>query len=340
MLEIPGPGALVLFTLLLLAWVPRFIHGQDIITGDPGQPGPQGLPGPPGFRGDFGIPGSRGPKGVKGEKGEHGSDALPGGPGPKGERGPPGVTGPTGIQGPQGQPGEKGWRGDQGPPGPKGREGHKGYRGDPGPRGPMGPPGIPGNSTIGPKGAKGDMGFPGQDGWPGEQGPQGILGNPGPPGPPGYVTGVIASECPPPSRTFNITSPAVTAGGPTPVNFYAKLIGNIMRTPPNRILFNDVLTNYGNAYDASTGVFTTPAKGVYSISVAVTPFKGQKVGVFFVFFPIFYMIFLLSSHRLLFNFNDKPKAVLALKHCVNTMWRQVPELPEHGCPIQQLSLQL
>lgn len=249
-------------------------QGTTVIQGSPGQPGPPGLPGPPGDRGYFGIPGQSGPKGTKGEKGEPGLDAIPGPRGPKGDRGIPGITGPTGLAGEPGWMGDKGEQGDPGPPGPIGFAGAKGDRGDAGPRGPQGPPGAAGVSTIGPKGDRGEGGMAGQDGWPGDPGPMGLVGPPGPPGPPGSVFGATG-ECPN-TRDFKINAAPSTT---TPPHFFARLIGNIVRTPPTKIVFNDIAVNYGGGYDGFTGTFTTPVGGVYQIMVSVTPFKGQRASV-------------------------------------------------------------
>jgi hypothetical protein len=103
----------------------------------------------------------------------------------------------------------------------------------------------------------------------------GLVGPPGPPGPPGNVFGA-SGDCPSGPRNFTLTR---TSSATTPPHFFARLIGNIVRTPPTKIVFNDVAVNYGAAYDASTGTFTTPVGGVYSILVSVTPFRGQRASV-------------------------------------------------------------
>ena len=49
-------------------------------------------------------------------------------------------------------------------------------------------------------------------------------------------------------------------------------------TPPsganNKFVFNKVLTNEGEAYDESTGVFTCPISGIYVFTVVASTFNN------------------------------------------------------------------
>uniref|UniRef100_H3B295 Complement C1q like 1 n=1 Tax=Latimeria chalumnae TaxID=7897 RepID=H3B295_LATCH len=108
--------------------------------------------------------------------------------------------------------------------------------------GPQGKPGRPGKP--GPPGPPGEPGPPGPMGPPGEKGEPGRPGLPGPPGPGG--NGAISTA------TYS-TVPRVA--------FYAGL-----KNPHEGyeiLKFDDVVTNLGNNYDASTGKFTCNIPGTY-----------------------------------------------------------------------------
>ncbi|XP_067880911.1 complement C1q-like protein 2 isoform X1 [Heterodontus francisci] len=110
------------------------------------------------------------------------------------------------------------------PPFIHGGKGDQGRRGKPGPRGPPGEPGPPG-----PRGPPGEWGD---------------LGKPGPPGPLGSGTGTF-------STAFHSPKIAFYAGLKKPHEGYEIL------------KFDDVVTNVGNHYEASTGKFTCTVPGIY-----------------------------------------------------------------------------
>ena len=216
------------------------------MQGPPGNPGSNGTDGKPGesIKGDPGVPGIKGEKGeviivsenfnvsvIKGEKGV---------PGEQGKTGPPGlcsscpnILGPEKpSQAPEVLEGERGFTGVPGPPGIKGEKGT---------------PGLPGiNCQKGTviKGAKGDKGDT-----------NGRKGEPGAPGRPGRVYLPPAGGSPTCCRT------AVVA-------FMAGLNRNVNGVN-NALVFDDIVTNEGNAYRSNTGCFIAPAAGVYSFHVHV-----------------------------------------------------------------------
>ncbi|XP_072350009.1 complement C1q-like protein 2 [Scyliorhinus torazame] len=110
------------------------------------------------------------------------------------------------------------------PPFLHGGKGDPGRRGKPGPRGPPGEPGPPG-----PRGPPGEWGD---------------LGKPGAPGPPGSGTGAFSTALHSPKIAFY-------AGLKKPHEGYEIL------------KFDDVVTNVGNHYEASTGKFTCTVPGIY-----------------------------------------------------------------------------
>ncbi|KAG8004624.1 Complement C1q-like protein 2 [Nibea albiflora] len=112
--------------------------------------------------------------------------------------------------------------------------------------------------------AQGSRGEPGRPGKPGSRGPPGEPGPPGPRGPPGErgdgkltfpeLTGAAGGEK---GETEGINS---TANG-FRIAFYVGL-----KNPHEGyevLKFDDVITNLGNHYDASTGKFTCHVSGIY-----------------------------------------------------------------------------
>ncbi|XP_005234957.2 C1q-related factor [Falco peregrinus] len=117
-------------------------------------------------------------------------------------------------------------------------------------RGPIPPP-----STLvqGPQGKPGRPGKPGPPGPPGEPGPpgpagaRGEAGRPGPPGLPGPgATGAVSA-----ATYSTVPRVAFYAGLKNPHEGYEVL------------KFDDVVTNLGNSYDASSGKFTCAIPGTY-----------------------------------------------------------------------------
>ncbi|KAK5847541.1 hypothetical protein PBY51_016661 [Eleginops maclovinus] len=112
--------------------------------------------------------------------------------------------------------------------------------------------------------AQGSRGEPGRPGKPGARGPPGEPGPPGPRGPPGErgvgkiaypaVTGAAGSD------NAELESVNSTSSG-FKIAFYVGL-----KNPHEGyevLKFDDVITNLGNRYDASTGKFTCHVSGIY-----------------------------------------------------------------------------
>jgi hypothetical protein len=187
-----------------------------------------------------------------------------------------------GLQGIQGPIGPKGDRGDRGVAGLIGPKGDIGQTGAAGLRGPIGPSG--GVGPQGPAGATGATGIgfsaaavntAGQliitrtdrtsfnagvvrvVGPAGPQGPTGVQGPQGPAGQPGYGAG--------PAFIATVTSGSPITVSPT----------SITQRP---IIYNNVIKNDGNGYNASTGIFTSPSSGYYQVNAAFAP--GAAPGTF------------------------------------------------------------
>ncbi len=112
--------------------------------------------------------------------------------------------------------------------------------------------------------AQGSRGEPGRPGKPGPKGPPGEPGPPGPRGPPGErgdgklafpaLTGAAGAEN---GETDGVNSTANSFR----IAFYVGL-----KNPHEGyevLKFDDVITNLGNRYDASTGKFTCHVSGIY-----------------------------------------------------------------------------
>uniref|UniRef100_A0A8D0ATB1 Complement C1q like 2 n=1 Tax=Sander lucioperca TaxID=283035 RepID=A0A8D0ATB1_SANLU len=112
----------------------------------------------------------------------------------------------------------------------------------------------PGGATaMEPPMAQGSRGEPGRPGKPGSRGPPGEPGPPGPRGPPGE-RGPVGSEN---GETDGVNSTANSLR----IAFYVGL-----KNPHEGyevLKFDDVITNLGNQYDASTGKFTCHVSGIY-----------------------------------------------------------------------------
>ncbi|XP_077148122.1 EMILIN-1 isoform X1 [Ranitomeya variabilis] len=119
----------------------------------------------------------------------------------------------------------------------------------------IGPPGLPGPpgpiGKTGPQGPPGPQGPTGKDGVPGKQGPVGPPGLQGEQGPIGLLPDVPY------------------------ISFSSALTYPLLE--PGTIAFDKLLVNDGNAYDASTGIFTAPVAGRYYFSAILTGYKDEKI---------------------------------------------------------------
>ncbi|XP_068575915.1 complement C1q-like protein 2 isoform X2 [Cebidichthys violaceus] len=118
----------------------------------------------------------------------------------------------------------------------------------------------PGGATaMEPPMAQGSRGEPGRPGKPGSRGPPGEPGPPGPRGPPGQRgDGRLALPAGPDNGEADGANS--TANG-FRIAFYVGL-----KNPHEGyevLKFDDVITNLGNHYDASTGKFTCHVSGIY-----------------------------------------------------------------------------
>ncbi|XP_067876004.1 collagen alpha-2(IV) chain-like [Heterodontus francisci] len=276
--------------------------GSTGLSGKPGEKGEKGSSGEPGSRGPTGSPGTPGPKGPKGPPGNAGAPGGKGHPGiigPQGHSGPKGEPGPTGEKGKSGPPGKPGAEGEKGAPGPAGKKGDKGpigphgKTGSPGPPGPQGPHGNPGESgKKGLPGIPGSTGSPGSPGSPGHPGVKGDPGVPGPPGPPSKFDGKIIKGPSGPSGPKGARGPPGNPGSPgpagppgeiimakgkyagyngyinsgdvvSPVPAFTAILSQPYPTKGQPIVFDKILTNSNNNYDASKGIFTCEISGIY-----------------------------------------------------------------------------
>ncbi|XP_042201793.1 EMILIN-1 [Callorhinchus milii] len=105
--------------------------------------------------------------------------------------------------------------------------------------------------------------FLGNEGPPGLPGPQGPAGPPGLPGAKGL-----------PGK-HGETGPAGAAAEVQRLSFSAAL--TVSQVEPGTVLFNNVLVNDGEHYDATTGIFTVPVDGRYFLSAVLTGHRTQKI---------------------------------------------------------------
>lgn len=111
--------------------------------------------------------------------------------------------------------------------------------------------------------SRGNKGEPGRPGKPGPRGPPGEPGPPGPRGPPGERgdAGKIGFTGSPQGTARTETGELDSAFGSVKIAFYVGL-----KNPHEGyevLRFDDVVTNLGNHYDASTGKFTCQVPGIY-----------------------------------------------------------------------------
>ena len=52
-------------------------------------------------------------------------------------------------------------------------------------------------------------------------------------------------------------------------------MGMIQFNADTKIVFNDVLSNVGNGYDSTTGIFTAPRNGTYTFTLATMAAGGE-----------------------------------------------------------------
>lgn len=117
---------------------------------------------------------------------------------------------------------------------------------------------IPSPSFV--QGIKGE---PGRQGKPGPRGPPGEPGPPGPRGPPGNRADSVKTGYPGVVSTARTeTGPELSSSiGDAKIAFYVGL-----KNPHEGyevLRFDDVVTNLGNHYDATTGKFTCQVSGIY-----------------------------------------------------------------------------
>ncbi|XP_066059103.1 complement C1q subcomponent subunit A [Chamaea fasciata] len=135
--------------------------------------------------------------------------------------------------------------GKNGSPGLPGRDGRPGQKGEPG------EPGRPGLS-VNSRGPKGDDGEPGVPGLPGPSGihglpgPMGIVGPPGPRGQKGTAADVLEQSRP----AFSASRLSPPRSGTT-------------------VVFDRVITNQENSYNAQNGKFTCKIPGLYYFTFQV-----------------------------------------------------------------------
>lgn len=132
-----------------------------------------------------------------------------------------------------------------------------GYTGPPGVSGVQGIQGVPGV-----QGVQGLPGLPGQHGRPGHKGEPGRRGHKGDKGEPGAIH--LSDES---SEASHVR-----------VAFSVTMDEDVLKSTEYRVLhFNVVHTNYGDNYDPSTGVFTTPINGTYLLGINGVSYNSQHI---------------------------------------------------------------
>ncbi|XP_061186863.1 collagen alpha-1(X) chain-like [Saccostrea echinata] len=70
-----------------------------------------------------------------------------------------------------------------------------------------------------------------------------------------------------------------------PVAFFAEMSQDLINpTQGKKVVFDQILTNVGNAYDPSTGIFTVPITGTYHFNVVLSSPNNGDVGHYMHFF--------------------------------------------------------
>lgn len=64
----------------------------------------------------------------------------------------------------------------------------------------------------------------------------------------------------------------------SPIAFSARLSQNIDNVHDNEIFFfNNLITNFGNAYNKNNGMFTAPLKGIYAFYSSILASSGKSL---------------------------------------------------------------
>ena len=81
-----------------------------------------------------------------------------------------------------------------------------------------------------------------------------------------------------PDATSNLAANAVAHQNHLSVGFTAHLTKTVTNLAPHQqVVFNNVISNVGDAYNSSQGHFTSPVLGVYVFFVTATNIPGHSV---------------------------------------------------------------
>ncbi|XP_062611216.1 complement C1q tumor necrosis factor-related protein 3-like [Saccostrea cucullata] len=70
-----------------------------------------------------------------------------------------------------------------------------------------------------------------------------------------------------------------------PVAFFAELSQDLVNpSQGQKVVFDQILTNVGNAYDPTTGIFTVPVTGTYHLNVVLSSPNNNEAGHYMHFF--------------------------------------------------------
>ena len=73
----------------------------------------------------------------------------------------------------------------------------------------------------------------------------------------------------------------IPARDPPPINFSAFFAALANNTGPflqdKDLIFTNVITNHGNHYDSTTGIYTAPFNGIYQFMITISATGRQKV---------------------------------------------------------------
>jgi hypothetical protein len=83
------------------------------------------------------------------------------------------------------------------------------------------------------------------------------------------------------AKIFNYKNSNFKAREPPPPNFCAFFAALSNNTGPFKqdkdLVFTHVLTNYGDSYDPTNGIFTAPFNGIYQFTITISATGRQKV---------------------------------------------------------------